>query len=573
MSGCNRVEKGDMNNRRTVQILSLSCIFALAACGGGGSNPPPPPPAPPPSGGNPPPPQNDPPTFVASTPAETVFEGRDVEIRARDIDDPDGDAVYMEFAQLSGPEARWLTSLVGDRPTHWFEAPEVTTPGGTETLIFEVSGSDRTNDAVVKQVTVTVRDNDKPGLAVAQIEPDMRLFAEQYSSYNNRRPTIGVNLLKPNGLAADISELMYGNNDSFSSYGESFATIQYHPDDIVLYDPLWFNGVTRPGGPDFIVLSQDRDALEWYTSEYTYDDDGFITGTRMLLQQSEDFADPCTVVERASTGNDFAWVGLREGGVVITEVVPVRVDGIVESFDMTRLQTLGVDRSLCFIFPTELPKRFDPANVVNIRPSVIAVDYLNKELLLIADADSDGIWEELEVVPLDLGGNANLEIVDAIASGSPSLVPRWIGILVSDGIDGGDHRLIFVSQNNDDLEIEQESFQWSGGAPIKLLRGPFAGDADQVFDLAGNQFRQDLAVVSGSATGNVLFRDIKYPLPIAEVPILSQPQPIPFLDGASSAITVNYSLDGADPDSYPRFGIMATFPDDRSMRFFGLREE
>ena len=559
-----------MNDLRRVRFLLLSTLLGLVACGGGGSSPPPP--APPPSGGNPPPPQNDPPTFLASTPAETVFEGRDIEIRARDIDDPDGDAVHMEFTQVSGPEARWLTSLVGDKPTHWFEAPEVTTPGGTETLIFEVSGNDSTNDAVVKQVTITVRDDDKPGLAVAHIDPEIRLFAEQYSSYNNRRPTNAVNLLEPNGLEADISELMYGNNDSFSSYGEPFATIQYHPDDIVLYDPLWFNGVTRPSGPDFIVLSQDRDALEWYTSEYTYDDDGFITGTRMFLQQSEDFVDPCTVVERTSTGNDFAWVGLREGGVVVTEVVPVTVDGIIENFDMTRLQTLGADRSLCFIFPTELPRRFDPANVINIRPGVIAVDYLNKELLLIADTDSDGIWEELEVVPLDLGGNADLEIVDAIASGSPSLVPRWIGILVSDGVDGGDHRLIIVSQN-DDLEIEQDSIQWSGGAPIKLLRGPFAGDASELFDLAGNQFRQDLAVVSGSATGTVLFRDIKYPLPVAEVPIFSQPQPIPFLDGASSAITVTYSSDSADPDSYPRFGIIATFPDDQSLRFFGLREE
>jgi len=563
-----------MNNRAIKPLVSLSYFVALAACGGGSGGSGPPSAMPPPPTGNPPPPANSAPTFVASAPAEIVFEGREIEIRVRETNDPDGDLVRFEVTQVGGLTAPLLFNLGGEAPSYVFEAPSVSTAGGTETLIFEAAGFDGFNDPVTQQVTVTVRDNDQPGLPIAQIEPGDRVFVEQYSSFNNRRATNQVNLLKPNISEAEIVKLAAGVNDSFGSYSEAEGTIQFHPEDIVLFDPLWFNGVTGPAGADFIVLSSERDALEWYTNEYLFDEDGFITGTRMLLQQSEPFIDPCTVVERASTGNDFAWVGLRGGGIVVTEVIPIlSTDGTTESFEQTRLQTLGAGRALCFVFPTELPVRFDPGNTINIRPGLITVDFLNKELLLVADTDSDGIWEELEVVPLSLAGNPNLEIVDVLATGSPSLVPRYIAILVSDGIDGGDHRLIIVSQGNSDLEVYQETYQWSGGAPIKLLRGPFAGEAGNPSDLAGNQIRQDFAVISDTATGNVLLRDISYPNPIADVPIFAQPEPFPFMAGASSAISVTYSRNDADLGSYANFGIVATFPTDRSLRFFGLNSE
>ncbi len=563
-----------MNDRAFKPIVLLGWVGALAACGGGSGGSGAPAAQPPPTSNPPPPPANGAPTFVASAPADTVFEGREIEIRVRETDDPDGDAVRFEITQVGGPTAPLLTNLAGETPSYTFEAPSISTPGGTETLTFEAAGFDGSNDPVIQQVVVTVRDNDQPGLPLAHIKPGERVFVEQYSSFNDRRATEQVKLLRPDGLEAELRDLAFGVNDSFASHSEATGTIQFHPEDIVLFDPLRFNGVTRPTGDDFIVLSSDRDAMEWYTNEYLYDDEGFITGTQMLLQQSEPFIDPCTVVERTSSGNDFAWVGLREGGVVVTDVVPVDAgDGTSESFEQTRLQTLGAGRSLCFILPTELPRRFDPANIINIRPGLITVDFLNMELLLVADTDSDGIWEELEVIPLDLAGNPGLEIVDVLATGSPSLVPRYIAILVSDGIDGGDHRLIQVYQGNDDLEIYQETFQWSGGAPIKLLRGPFAGEAGNLSDLAGNQLRQDLAVISGTATGNVLLRDIGYPNPIAEVPVFAQPEPFPFMAGASSAVTANYFLRDADSDDYARFGIVATFPDDRSLRFFGLKVE
>lgn len=562
-----------MNNRALQSLILLTCCVALGACGGSGGSGAPPAQPPPPTG-NPPPAPNGKPTFVASAPAETVFEGRVIEIRIRETSDPDGDTVRFEITQQSGLTAPLLTNLAGETPSYLFEAPDVPTPGGTETLVFEAAGTDGVNDPVIQQVTVTVRDNDQPGLPIAQIEPGDRVFVEQYSSFNNRRPTNEVHLLKARGPEGEIAKLASGFSDSFGSYSEADGTILFHPDDIVLFDPLWFNRVTRPTGTDFIVLSSDRDALEWYTTERLYDADGFVTGTRRLLQQSESFVDPCTVVERASTANDFAWVGLREGGVVVTEVTPVEAtDGTTLSFVQTRLQTLGAGRSLCFVFPTALPTRFDPANIVNVSPGLITVDFLNKELLLAADTDSDGTWEELEIIPLDLAGNPNLEIVDVVATGSPSLVPRYIAILVSDGVEGGDHRLIMVAQANDDLEIFQETYQWSGGVPIKLLRGPFAGDFGNLFDLPGNQNRQDLAVVSASATGNVLLRNAGYPSSIAEVPVFAPPEPFPFMAGASSAITVTYTLNNADPDSYARFGIVATFPQDRSLRFFGLNSE
>lgn len=560
-----------MINRLLKPPIPLICVVALAACGGGsgGSGSPPPPPV-----VSPPPPANSAPTFVATAPAETVFEGRDIKIRIRDTIDPDGDMVQFEVTQQSGPTAALLSFLVGDTPSYTFAAPNISTPGGTAALIFEAAGMDGFNDPVIRQVTVTVRDNDQMGLPIAQIEPGERVFVEQYSSHNNRRPRSNVTLLKPVGPEAEISRLAFGFQDRFASHSDPDGTIQFHPEDIVLFDPLRFNGVTRSRGPDFIVLSSDRDALEWYTNEELFDEDGFLIGTRMLLQQSEPFIDPCTVVGRASTGNDFAWVGLREGGVVVTDVIPVKAtDGATVSFEQTRLQTLGAGRSLCFILATELPRRFDPANIINIRPGLITVDFLNKELLLVADTDSDGIWEELEVVPLDLAGNPNLEIVDILSQGSPSQMPRYIAILVSDGVEGGDHRLIIVAQRNDDLEIFQETYQWSGGAPIKLLRGPFAGEAGNLGDLAANQSRQDFAVISGSATGNVILRDIGYPNPIADVPIFAEAEPFPFMAGASSAITASYSVKDADPDSYARFGIVATFPGDRSLRFFGLKVE
>lgn len=565
---------------RFSQILSISCAparmaslgtcLALVACGGsggsGGSAP---------SLGSSPPPTNAAPTFVASAPAETVFEGRVIEIRVRDTDDGDNDIVEFDIVQVSGLDAPLLTNTDGEEPSYYFEAPQVANAGATETLIFEATGTDNINPPVTRQISVTVRDDDFPGLPLAHIEPDDRLFAEVFALFNSRKSTRGIQLLSPNGSEAEIGSLARGIDDTFGSYTETIGAIHYHPDDIVLFDPLPYVGVSRPDTNDYIVLSGDRDALEWYTSEDVFDSDDEFVGTRLLLQQSESFIDPCAVAEIEGSGSNFAWIGLRNGGVVVTEIIPVRTqDGTRIGFNQTRLQTLGAGRSLCFLFPTELPQRLNPVSGQSFLFGIIAVDVLNRELFLIGDLYSDGVWEELDIVPLDLAGNPDLQVIDMIASGGPSRVPRFIAVLVSDGLDGGDHRLIVVGQDRDDAEIFQETYQWSGGAPIKLLRGPFAGNSNDERDPADSWDLQDLAVISASATGNVLLRQvIGANSSSSTVPLYAPPVTFSFMAGASNGVTTSYRRDGVESDGSVRYGIVATFPDDRSLRFFELADE
>ena len=415
---------------KLLKTVAFSVALAIGACGGSGGSSPPPSPAPQPLPpvGNPPPPVNTPPTFVVLAPAESVFEGRPIEVQVRDTRDADGDTVQFNVNQASGPAAQLITTSTGEEPSYFFEAPEVAISGGTETVSFEVTGSDGVNPTVAQTVTVTVRDNDQPGLPIAVIESDDRLFAEVFSRFNNRTNTRGLTWLSPNGLQADILNLALGVDDSFGSYGRILGTIQYHPNDVVLFDPLPFRGISVRNRDDYIVLSQDRDALEWYTSVDVFDSDNDFVGTRLNLQQSEPFTDPCAVAETQNTGDDFVWVGTRNGGVFVTEVrVIVDQDGFSESFVQNRLQTIGAGRSPCLLFPTSLADSYYPTNNRNSIPGLISIDVLNRDIFVIADTDADGTWEEVDVIPLDLSGNANLRVVDVLsigASGQSSSVHR-----------------------------------------------------------------------------------------------------------------------------------------------------
>ena len=145
-------------------------------------------------------------------------------------------------------------------------------------------------------------------------------------------------------------------------------------------------------------------------------------------------------------------------------------------------------------------------------------------------------------------------------------------MLVSDGLDGGDHRLIVVAQDENDQEIYQETYQWSGGAPIKLLYGAFAGGPDTNLDPVGSLDLQDMAVISASSTGNVVLRRLAGGSS-SSVPVYAPPVPFPFMEGASNGITSGFRIFNAEPENYARYGVIATFPADRSIRFFGLAVE
>ncbi|KDA04331.1 putative lipoprotein [Hyphomonas oceanitis SCH89] len=301
------------------------------------------------------------------------------------------------------------------------------------------------------------------------------------------------------------------------------------------------------------MLSETEDKLRWFIASRNDDPIVFSEADNISI------TDPCHVVGATDSSQDFILVGQRNRGLSVVRIVAVDPDGdgIAVEFDDSVIYSLDVGRSLCHVFPTVLPERVSPefvnGDLVDL-PGVIAVDFDTNEIVLIGDTTDNGAYEVLEVIPIDTQSTEPMKIVDVFSRGNPSLVPRYIAILLTSGIHDGEHRLVVVSQSNDTKEISQETFSWSGGVPVALLSGPFVGVRPN------DQTRPDLVVISGTSEQSLVFENtVPEESGVATVPSFAAPKLFDVGIGAGSAVA-------AISENYTDTVVLVSFPDTGEIR-------
>ena len=534
-------------------LFSVFGAALLAACGGGdgSSSAPSPPPT---GGGGGSGSSNAAPAIVVKLSKDNVLEQQGFWIDLNDSSDSDGNITTYEIRQTNGPTATQLENVNAGRFV--FEAPDFT-HNSQEMISFQATVTDEDGASASSSVTISVQGYDGAGKAVALFDPPLDLIVG-----NGATPNV------VNGAASGIlgsreilsgpdsgkAELVYFGElqHEFNQYDEVnnfYPQAQFQDLRSVKFGALWFNLYEAPG---FSILSTEEDRFRWLAEDLD-ESNNFVN---WVEADGIDLENPCYLTGRTDDGMEIIWIGQENGfSTYILENTTQEGDAL-PSFDATLEQRFVSDRSLCHIFPTLLPRHQAPRFVGNDTidyPHLLAVDFNSNELVFLADTDDDHFFEELGAVPLQTESDKTLEIVDIIPFGLPSLVPRYLAILMTDGEQNGDHRLVYVFQNDPEEEFTQKTFHLNAGLPVALVRGTFWGEAP------GNQFKQDLVVITN--TSEALYFDN------GPKDLTSDPEnfldPITFevRPGAGSAVSAALQLPD-DPDQAGREGILISYPDD-----------
>ncbi|WP_169711654.1 hypothetical protein [Henriciella litoralis] len=496
----------------------------MAGCGGGSSGgggtpnggPPPPPPPPPGNGG---------PDIRIELSSNPVLEQNIFVIDTFDTTDPDGDSFNITLRQTSGPAAEQLED-VNAYATKW-RAPDITT-NTTATMVFEIRAEDSRGAVSTKSANVQLRGFSGPGRPVALLDQGARLevgnigttFSEVFASV----PAVAGSPNNPRDL------VLFGEDTTKGYFDYSrtdLATVEPSFSGIAQIVPngLGFNGVEAPN--QFVVVEEGANKISLVNS-----DRSVVPGGTFQLADSFAIDQPCYFEGRTNTGQDFGWVGQRDNGLAVVRITPDNSSSS-NQFDSEVIFDLNSDRSLCHIFPTELPADVytkDPFDESNFSP-LIAVDFDSNELVLYGDTDETQEYVELTAIPLQTETTEQMTIVDVLSFGSPSLKPRYMVVLLTDGKDGGQQRLIMVSQDNSSEEISQETFAWTGGVPVGLVQGAFVGVRP------ADQKRLDLVVVTESGQAMVFENTLAENQGVGEVPSFAEPKSFAIEPGAGSAAT------------------------------------
>lgn len=540
--------------------INVAFFILLSACGGGSDNN-----LSPPSGSNPAPggmpvggpPANRPPVLDLLVSDTDLFEDRGFSIDWFDTSDPDGDGFDVQITQIAGPHAS--THLQRTYET-FYTAPFVD-GGGSQDLVFEVTATDSKGAVTTEQVIFTVFDDVGPGIGIAKTPSGARLvtgttgniFVSQDRAYDARLILPGQN------GGQTIMRINPSSSTSFPNQLRHIGDLASGSVDFVDWDAL---DIFASGEYRFIILSEDRNSLDWYRTQEEPSSRGTVSTA--YLADNIDVENPCFFASSTISLDQIYWIGQRQRGLSMVRLtMPPEQDGSASSFDHEILDTIGEGRSFCHIFHTQLPRSRYPSGDPNLGPfyPLIAVDYDKTELVIYGYADGQDGYQQLEVLPLELQGLQNQKVVDVISVGWPSVVPRYMMVLLSDGIDGGTHSLVQVnvlSDSDNSTEIEQQTFSWIGGIPIKLVHGPFVGIRP------GNQLAMDYVAVSATSDQSMVFQDLE-DRPISQPPRFAR-RGIPFPPGASSAVGV-YSVDQNLGE-----GVLATFPEDQSIRFIPIAQ-
>ncbi|MCK0127690.1 hypothetical protein [Erythrobacter sp. F6033] len=485
-----------------------------------------------------------------------VLEQNQFVIEADGTTDPDGDSITITMSQVAGPTATRLDDI-NALATRW-RAPSLNQDETVEIQI-EIRAEDGRGAVATQNVVIAVRGFSGPGRPVAVFDPGVRLVSGNVNAETNAG--ISEVIAQQNidgGMSGDQERLLFFGEDSGFGY---FDYSQF--DRATLAETFGDVSFLEKGTLDFnfqsfvdwasglLVASETDDEVSWFTTESSSASD-----RPFARRDGFSISNPCFVQGRVDTSQDFVWIGQRNQGLSV-----VRLDRQSDSngftvFNDALISQTSQGRSLCHLTTTSFAQRlyqpdfFNNSNFDNL----LAIDYNTNELVLLGDSNEDQIYEELEVVPIDTQASTQLSIVDVFSRGTKSAVPRIMTVLVTDGTEGGQHRLIVITQDQDD-EFVQTVFSWSGGVPVALLEGSFVGVRPN------DQTRKDLVVVSATGQSLVFENTVPENSGAATPPTYAAPVIFDTGIGAGSAVTArdeNFA-DDVVMVSYPTTGVVRVF--------------
>jgi len=469
-----------------------------------------------------------------------------------------------EITQVSGSES--ITFRVSVNGTT-FRAPSLDIDG-TEQLSFEVKvtgPNGGTASTILNAPEVIGRAG--AGIPVAIYDPSLSLL-NGFSRIANLNGNVNTNVMASRPGSENFNSdkfeiVMFGGSTNIQNEqdfeNESNFLVEGSFDDINYAE---LNGIGSALGiaNGLTVLSKTENELRWFKSESG-------GSTPFTYRESDSFSidEPCFV--RDLFGQDFIWVGQENNGLSVVRLDRIQTNGETSGFDATVLQNTGGSRSLCYILPTRLSRRFANSGT----DGLITLDYKSNEIVLFKERNAGNSYNEVEAIPLMTQSSEPMEIVDVFSFGLPSRVPRSLGVLLTSGENGGEQRLIHITQDINDDEIAQRTYSWIGGIPVSLVVGNFGGDD------VNRAFTEDLVVITNSDQSLFFESNAIRPTSTAERGNRDYAEPVFFdtLPGAGSAVSINQrsnGFGGVDIDdvlvSYPTTGELRYYTPDATLPKF-----
>ena len=534
-------------------LVSVSAL-AISACGGGGSG------TDSVSGGAPLPP-NRAPIVVFDVP-EFAFEKGTLRFDATASYDPDEDTgLTIVIEQISGTPATFLYSP-GQENTGYdvWAAPEF--DGVTsESLTFRVTASDYQGLSSSRDFSIRVEADDLAGQPVARYTDELELVVGNSGSHSPGSAPDEVMAFRHN--SAGQSELVWlgGNHRQFGTdivlqdMSGPLGNATFDKIEHIQYSSFYFNLSPAPS-TEFTVVEPDRNRIRWFYREGERDENKdfiYIESTQM------DIESPCFIHRRLSTGEDFVWVAHESGGVSLVKIDPIRVEGqLAKSFTYSTILKTAEDRKLCHIHPTVIDEAIIPPEKngqFELYQPALAIDVENNDLVVLGDPREGGDrYGEITSIPLQTETTETLKVIDVIARGEPSRTPRYMLVLLSDGLEDGIHRLVYIKQGPFG-KITQDTFRYEGPPPIGLHLGPMGGGQ------AGGQFSLDIAITTSGDFG--VFFDTTGG-GISEPPSFAEPVTFAIAPGGTDAVSLDFDQDTSQQR------LLINYPDTKTLRVYQI---
>ena len=354
--------------------------------------------------------------------------------------------------------------------------------------------------------------------------------------------------------------LEYDKTDEYLVEG-SFESVDY-----IDAPSLYANGLVEP---EITVLSEAADKLFWLHMNLR-----FFPYTFRVMSEI-DVEAPCYVEGTNTYWAGDVLVGQRGLGMSLFEIDTGLEGSKSDGFTSQLRAQSAPGRSLCWFLRGTLPAQFmidTPQLRVYSDTLATAIDYETNEIVYLGDAADDGFIEELGSVAILTESSKSLEIVDVISHGTSNQSPRYFLVLMTDGNDPGEHRLVRIaledqldSLGNSAGEIltQKVVHAWEDGVPVGMVQAPLGGQQ------YGGYLYPDLAVVLGTTDHSFFFDNITFAP--GEPPDYSDPVKFNVGKGAGSAIAVDRP-DGPQLDE-PSVGMLVSFPDTGEVTFIIVDDE
>lgn len=453
------------------------------------------------------------PDLVVEVPPDPVLEGTSFIIDIAASSDADGEIVRTSVEQRDPGffKAEQVGSPAPDARSFEFIAPEVffherRDPGLGAEIFFNVEIEDNNGSVAIERITIPVDSVEGTTRAEGVVEFFRLNLTEEVRLFSQNRPTtnfnfvFGVRTVTSDPAGQQQILLMEGVQDAVSNLLSVVPEVL--PDTIPDFGPFFpgvFSFDLDPGTKQqFAVVNELQNKVFWFAA---FD---LANPKNHELDVEINISSPCYVEGRTNTGQDTVLVGQRNAGLTVLRLIADRPLGANhEGFDTQIVSSAGLNRSLCFLYPTRLSTSTATNPRLSNLDDVIAIDFDTNELVLLADyAAPEEEYEVVGTIPIDTDGLSGLSIVDALAVGAPGSIPNVIWILMTDGQHMGEHRLVMVSQDPDGT-INQKPHSFVGGVPAGMQQLKFfPGNPGQLVDAGA-----DIVVTSSTSSQITIFED------------------------------------------------------------------